>query len=250
MGMLTATYTFMRSLLLGLRLSSTTVLADPAATPVEPPAPASAPADAAPSASRSPAGAAPAPVAIPRGNGLTLVVVADLPEKCRDLGKLADSRSQNQALSARISLASCLVEERVKPIVLCDCEQSVNDLHAASVQSLALLEEVTQVGDPATKVLALQAQGDLLAGFATRLLNTVPRPIDASEASIALNDTRLSMLQPHVVPLQQRARLAYQQLETVARANPQLAKNAAVVAAVRSSRPKLAALTAPQTATR
>lgn len=238
----------MRSLLVGILLSSTTVLADPAAAPVQPAAPAPAPTEATPTASPTPS--TPGPNAVPRGNGLTLVVVADLPEKCRDLGKLADSRSQNQALSARISLASCLVEERVKPLVLCDCEQSVRDLESASVQSLALLDEVIQVGDPATKVLALQVQGDVLAGFATRMLNTVPQPVDANEASIALRDTRLSLIQPHVIPWQQRARAAYQQLETIARGNPQLAKNTAVVAAVRSSRAKLASLTSPQTATR
>ena len=92
--------------------------------------------------------------------------------------------------------------------------------------------------------------GDLLASFATRILATVPQPIDANESSIALRDTRLSLIQPLVVPWQQRARTAYQQLDTIARANPQLAKNPAVVAAVRSSRTKLASLTAPQTATR
>ncbi len=241
----------MRPLLLGVLLSSTTALAEPTSAPVQPSSP-SQPAPAEPSAPAEPAATpTPAPVAVPRGNGLTLVVVADLPEKCRDLGKLADSPSKNQALSARSSLASCLVEERVKLVVLCDCEQSVRDLEAASAQSLALLDEVIQVGDAPTKILALQVQGDLLAGFATRILATVPQPIDANESSIALRDTRLSLIQPHVVPWQQRARTAYQQLETIARGNPQLAKNAAVVAAVRSSRAKLATLTTPpQTATR
>jgi hypothetical protein len=58
------------------------------------------------------------------------------------------------------------------------------------------------------------------------------------------------LIQPLVVPWQERARSAYQQLETIARANPALANHAAVVVAVRSSRAKLATLTAPQTATR
>lgn len=229
----------MRSLLLGVLLSSTTALAEPSAAPAQPSP-----------AARAPAAPPPSASPIPRGNGLTFVAVADLPENCRHLGKLADSSSQNQALSARISLASCLVEVRVKPIILCDCEQSVRDLDAASVQSFALLDEVIQVGDAPTKILALQVAGDLLASFATRILATVPQPIDANESSIALRDTRLSLIQPLVVPWQQRARTAYQQLDTIARANPQLAKNPAVVAAVRSSRTKLASLTAPQTATR
>ncbi len=57
---------------------------------------------------------------------------------------------------------------------------------------------------------------------------------------LALRDTRLSLITPLVVPWQQQARSAYQQLDTIARANPQLAKNAAVLAAVRASRAKLA----------
>ena len=189
---------------------------------------------------------APAPT---RGNGLSLVVVEDLPEKCRDLGKLADSPSQNQALSARTSLASCIVEQKLKDVVLCDCEQSVRDIEAASELSFKLLEEVAQVGDPATKILALQAQGDMLSSFATRVLATVPPAIDSTESAIALRDMRLSLITPLVTPWQQRARSAYQELERVARANPQLAKNQAVVAAVRTSRAKLSALTTPASAT-
>jgi len=219
----------MRPLLLGLLFSSATAIADaPAPVPARPDEGAHAPASA----------PAPAP-APPRGNGLSQVVVDDLPAACQDLGKLADSPSANQALSARISLASCVVEQRLKPIVLCDCEQSVRDIEAASTQSLTLLEEVVQIGDATTKILALQAQGDLLAGFAIRILATVPPPVDATEAAVTLRDMRLSLIQPHVGPWQQRARSAYQQLETIARANPQLAKNSAVAAAVRASRTKL-----------
>lgn len=180
----------------------------------------------------------------PRGNGLSLVAVDDLPDACRDLGKLADSPAPNQALSARISLASCLVEHRIRPLVLCDCEQSVRDLEAAATQSLALLDEVAIVGEPATKILALQTRGDLLASFATRILATVPPAIDATEAAVNLRDTRLALIRPHVAPWQQQARSAYSELDRVARANPQLAKNPAVLAAVRASRTKLSQLEA------
>lgn len=233
-GMPGATPHDMRSLLVGILLSSTVALGQPADAP-----------PAAPSGSPStPATPAPGPstVAVARGNGLSLVVVEDLPDACRDLGRLADSSSENRALSARISLASCLVEQRLKSVVLCDCEQSVIDINAASAQSIALLDEVVQVGDPATKVLALHTKGDLLTSFATRILATVPPPIDANEASITLHDTRLALIRPHVVPWQTTARSAYQELDRIARANPTLAKNAAVLAAVRASRTKLAAL--------
>src|SRR5690606_28143660 len=121
-------------------------------------------------------------------------------------------------------------------------EQSVQDIDAASAQSVALLDEVTQVGDAATRILALRVKGDLYASFATRMLATVPAPVDASEAAARLRETRLALLVPHVTPWQQQARAAYQELDRLARANPALAKNRAVLAAVRASRTKLAQL--------
>jgi len=207
----------MRSVVLAVLLSSVSAFAQSASVPATPTAPA-------------------------RGNGLSLVNVDELPQPCRDLGKLADSPAANQALSARISLASCLVEQRMKTVTLCDCEQSVHDVEAASTQSLALLDEVAQVGEPATRILALQAKGDLLASFATRIVATVPPAIDGTEAAVNLRDMRLSLILPLVAPWQQQARSAYAELDKIARANPQLAKNQAVLAAVRASRTKLTQL--------
>lgn len=217
----------MRSLCLGVLLSSSVALAQSAApVAIDPGTPAT----------------NPTVTATPRGNGLSLVTVSELPERCRDLGKLADSPSANAALSARVSLAACLVEERTKPLVLCDCEQSIQELDGASAQSVALLDEVIEVGDPTMKILALQVEGDLFAGYTTRMLATVPPATEPSDAAINLRNTRMDLLAPLVQPWQQRARSLYGKLDTIARANPQLAKNAAVVAAVRSSRAKLAGL--------
>jgi hypothetical protein len=167
-------------------------------------------------------------------------VVEELPAACRDLGKLASSVRPAQALSARISLSSCLLEQKLKDLVLCDCEQSVNDLNTAAAPSLVLLDEVFALGDPTNKILARQAQGDLLQSFATRLLATVPAPMDSNQSSIALRETRLGLLTPLVNPWFVRAQSAYAELDKIARANPQLAKNPAVLMAVRSSRAKLA----------
>jgi hypothetical protein len=220
--------------------------APPAPPTASPPAPPTASTPTSTSATPTSTSAAPtAPVA--RGNGLSYVAVDELPERCRDLGKRADSPSANAALSARTSLAACLVEERTKPLALCDCEQSIHELDDASTQSIALLDEVVAVGDPTLRILALQVEGDLFAGFATRILATVPAPTNGSEAAINLHDTRMDLIAPLVLPWQQRARTVYTQLDTIARANPRLAKNAAVLAAVRSSRAKLASLQSAMT---
>jgi hypothetical protein len=171
---------------------------------------------------------------------LSTIVVEELPAACRDLGTLASSLRPAQALSARISLSSCLIDQKLRDLVLCDCEQSINEINAAAAPSFALLEEVFALGDPANKILARQAQGDMLQSFATRVLATVPAPIDSSPSAIALRETRLGLVTPLVNPWFVRARSAYAELDKIARANPQLAKNPAVLMAVRSSRAKLA----------
>jgi hypothetical protein len=235
--------TGMRPVSLLVLLASSTALAGPEPVPPSPaPAPADAPVAApSPDPTQPPAAATPAaPPVAAAPTSLSTIVVEELPVACRDLGKLATSPRPAQALSARISLSSCLVEQKMKELVLCDCEQSVNELNAAAAPSLALLDEVFALGDPANKILARQAQGDLLGSFATRMLATVPAPIDSSQSAIALRETRLGLITPLVNPWFVRAQSAYAELDKIARANPQLAKNPAVLMAVRSSRAKLA----------
>lgn len=175
----------------------------------------------------------------PPGAELTTLDPAELPEACRDFGKLADSAHRNVAMTARIALATCLVDQNTKPLELCDCEQSVHDINVVLDPSFALLDDVFTAGDPAMQVLARQAQGELLVRFATRMLGTVPPPLSSSSEALALRETRLQMLKPLVSPWLMRAQSMFADLERIARANPQLEKNAAVVAAVRSARTQL-----------
>lgn len=177
----------------------------------------------------------------PPGAELSKVDPAEVPEACRDFVKLADSAHRNVAHSARIALATCLVDHNAKPLVLCDCEQSVNEIDAVLAPGIALLEEVFTAGDPAMQVLARQAQGELLVRFATRMLATVPPPPSPTSEALALRETRLQMLRPLVSPWLVRAQSMFADLERIARANPQLEKNAIVVAAVRAARTRLSA---------
>lgn len=199
----------MRTLLLGIVLASATAAAAPASPPLAPAV-------------------------------LSPVVVDDLPQLCRDFGTLANSPIPGQALSARISLATCMVDQKVKTLTLCDCEQSVNDVDAALAPSMTMLDEVFAAGDAAMKILARQAQADLLDSLARRLLATVPPPLDPSESAVAMHELRMQMLGPLVNPMFMRARSAYTEVDRLARENPQLAKNQAVLMAVRSCRAKLA----------
>jgi len=198
----------------------------------------------APDAGPDPISAEPSPSvplkAAPGPTSLSPILVEGLPEACRALGTSASSNRPTRALSARISLSSCLVEQKVKALVLCDCEQSVIELDAAAGPSLALLDEVISLGDPTQKILALQVRGDLLQSFATRILATVPAPVDSSPSALALREARLGLITPSMTPWIERSQAAYTELDRIARANPKLAKNPAVLTAVRSSRAKLA----------
>jgi len=167
---------------------------------------------------------------------LTPIALDRLAPPCVELGKLASSPSQNQALSARIALGRCVVEQEVKKIALCDCEQAVDQINEVLDPTLAMLDEVFGAGDPATQILARHAQGDLLASLATRMLATVPAPTDSSESAAQLHETRLRMLRPMIEPWLARAHSAFEDVDRLARANPQVTKNPAVAAAVQASR--------------
>jgi hypothetical protein len=188
---------------------------------------------------------APAP-ATPSISDLTPEAV---PAPCKVLAKDAASPSINRALSAKIALASCLADHKLKPLILCDCEASVLDLNAATQLALALLDDAYTKGDAAMKILARQAKGDLLSSLVQRMQATIPAVVTPTAEAVALRDTRLDLLQPMVEPWQVQARSAYTDVDRIAKANPQLAKNPAVLAAVRASRTKLGAQPT-QTATR
>lgn len=189
-----------------------------------------------PAPSQAPGNVAPAPATTP---ALMPIAVDEVPERCLDFAKLAGSTSRNAALSARISLATCMVDQKARPIALCDCEHAVNEVDAVMQPSLVLLDEVFEHGDAAMKVLARHAQGEMLASFAARILATVPQPATNTEEAVALRDTRLAMIRPLVEPWQSRAQASFAEVDKLVSTNPQLEKNAAVAAAARASRAKL-----------
>lgn len=242
----------MRSSLLAILLSSSVAFAAPpgetpptvnapgetppaTTAPGDTPPATSAPTDA-PSATTAP-GATPPTQSAPT---LSTIDPENIPESCAALAKTAASPSINRALSARITLAGCLADVAIKPLVLCDCAQSVQEIDTVTELSRVLLDEAIAMGDATTQILARRAKGDLLANLATRMIATVPPPRDGSPEAIALRDSRLDILTALLQPWQLAARVEFEELDKTARANPQLAKNPAVVAAVRASREHLA----------
>jgi hypothetical protein len=165
-----------------------------------------------------------------------------IPEPCRPLAKQAQAPSLAAALSARISLASCMAERAVAPLALCDCGASILAVDTAVAPALAVLDGVIEAGDPAIQVLAEHTRGQLLAGFAARLLATLPTPgPGADNAEITLRDMRKQTLEAQLAPWRDAARAAFQRVVELAGAHPELASNPAVMTAVRDSRQRLAA---------
>ena len=180
------------------------------------------------------------PLKPPSGPVLSEIDQDALPPACRELGTLAESTSANRALSARIALANCLVDDKAKALVLCDCEQSVLEVNDILEPSLALLDEVVENGNPALQILARHAEGQLLASFSTRLLDAVPPPVNTTTDALALRETRLAMMKPLLEPWLRRSQAAFAAIDQIARAHPALDKNRAVAAAVRDSQARLA----------
>ncbi len=190
-------------------------------------------------ADRGPA-VAPAQPAVPASR-LTPIDPSTVPEPCQPLAKQAVAASP-VALSARISLATCLADRAVAPLTLCDCGESILAVDTATEPAIALLDEVIDADEPVTQAIAEHAEGELYAGFTARLLATLPplRP-DAPAAEVALREMRRRTLDAQLAPWRDAAARSFQRVVEIARAHPELADSSAVATAVRDSQHRLAA---------
>lgn len=195
--------------------------------------------------------AAPAPAAQPRSLGppgqpatvqLSAIDLATVPAPCQPLARRALAASSTVALSARISLASCMADRAIAPLSLCDCGESIQAIDAATAPALAVLDDVIDAADPAVKVIAEHTEGQLYAGFVVRLLATLPRVgPGASDAEVALRDMRKQTLEAQLAPWREAALAAFQHVIEISRAHPEISGNPAVASAVRDSERQIAA---------
>jgi hypothetical protein len=158
------------------------------------------------------------------------------PPMCRDAGKLAQSRDRNAALSAKVSFAICTANAAMAPLQLVDAEASVQEVDRATSNSLGLLDEVAAAGDPKWAIVALHAEGDLLATMTKRMTDTVPANQPAE-----LRDMRVQMLQPHLQPWIEKEQKAFAEVDRLAKANPQLERSKVAADAIVDSRKRLGA---------
>jgi len=192
-----------------------------------------------PAASRAPQRA---PAQVSPMVQLASIDLTRVPESCKPLAKQALAQSLTAALTARVSLATCMADRAIAPLVLCDCGESILAVDAAIAPAIAVLDNVIEVGDPAMQVIGEHAEGKLYAGFATRLLATLPSPgPGASDTELALRDLRKQALEAQLAPWREAAMTAFQHVVEIARSHPEAASNATAASAIRDSQQQLAA---------
>jgi hypothetical protein len=185
-----------------------------------------------------------ASAAPPRTTPATNLAPIDLttiPEPCLAIAKHAGAPNLPVALSARVSLASCLPAARLAGEQLVDSQDSLQVVEAANQPSLALLEEVTAAGDPTQQLLAEHTRGELYTAMAVRMMQTVPPPGD--EASSALHASRSALLETMVTPWRDRATAAYQRVVELGKVRPELSRNPVVQRAIRAAKQRLGLVT-------
>ena len=173
---------------------------------------------------------------------LAPIDLATIPDACQALAKQAVAPARPLALSARISLASCLAEHAVAPIELCDCGESVAAIDKAVAPAIALLDDVVDNADSATQIIAEHTQGELYAGFSLRLLGALPKLApEATEAEQSLRDVRKQTLEVQLTPWREAAMTAFQHVVDLAKDHPAVAAQPVVAAAIRDSEQRLTA---------
>jgi hypothetical protein len=208
-----------------LLLSTSAVAAPPGATPPT---------------VRPPAATPPAPPPKPVGPPLTAIDPDSVPQKCLDLALRAGSPEPTLAQTSRLSLATCIANERVQTVAVCDCQQSVQDLNEAIAPAVQILDELASVGEPTYRVLALKAEADRYQILAQKLLATLPQlGPNASADERDLHEMRQTMLRPMIEPWLTRAQNAYVEVDRIAKAHPELDKNAEVRTAIADSRHRM-----------
>ncbi len=145
-----------------------------------------------------------------------------------------------QALSARISLASCIADARFSELKLIDGQASITEMDEVAGPSFAMLDEVVAAAaDPVTKVMASHAKAQLIHVMINRMTQTVTGSAVTTQDGHALRESRRAIMQELLTPWRDRTREVYVAIEELAKANPTIVKNPVAVAAIRDSREQL-----------
>jgi hypothetical protein len=172
---------------------------------------------------------------------LAPVDLTQIPAECKPQAKQVLAPNLAVALSARITLASCMADRAIATLSLCDCGDSIAAIDTAVKPAMAILDDVIPNADPSIQVIAEHTEGQLYTGFVTRMLATLPAVAPgASEAETTLRDMRKQTLEAQLAPWREAALTSYQHVVDLAKAHPELATRPATATAVRDSQQRLA----------
>ena len=167
--------------------------------------------------------------------------LAVVPKPCASLAKQANIPRFAVAMEARISLAGCLANERLRERTdLIDAQDSIALVEDGVVASLALLDSAIATTDPKLVILAQHAKGELYAAMTARMLQTIPAlPTTATGESAQLRDQRVQLLTTWLAPWREKAHAAFSAVLATERAQPSIAKDAQCQRAIADSRQQL-----------
>jgi hypothetical protein len=162
--------------------------------------------------------------------------LADLPKACTPIAKRLANPNRAQAMSARISLAHCIVDARLAPLQLLDSQESMLEVEGAIAPGLELLDDVIARGDVQNQLLAHHAKMLVIQQSANRMLASVPPAAQPTQEAAQLRDSRRAIVESLIQPW--RAQIADEAtlVLAIARANPKLEKNATIAMALRDTR--------------
>jgi hypothetical protein len=173
---------------------------------------------------------------------LAPIDLTQVPAECKPQAKQAFAPNLSIALSARITLASCMADRAIASLELCDCGDSIAAIDTVAKPAMAILDDAIANADPSIQVIAEHTEGTLYTGFVSRMLATLPAVAPgASEAEATQRDMRKQTLDAQLAPWREAALASYQHVADLAKAHPELASRPATATAVRDSQQRLAA---------
>jgi hypothetical protein len=161
-----------------------------------------------------------------------------VPEQCKAIGKQSNTVTVTVARSARISLASCLVDTRLAALKLLDCEESVLAVEEAAKPSFEILDGVIATSDDVTKIVAERAKAELYNQMTLRMRQTLPSP-GVDESDVALHNVRKDLLEGLILKWKDAAAGSYERILAAVKAKPALEKNPVVATAVRTAKDRV-----------
>lgn len=170
-------------------------------------------------------------------------VLGQVPLVCREVSPIPrSSRIVSTAFNASISTANCMAELGMNGLLVGNNDESIAALDAAVRPSIAMYDAIIVNGDPAYRIIAEQAKGDLYQALVVRMRNTIPRSPtgssgDAFEAAVDNWQWSHAALERKLEPWLMQADFCFDHIARLGDENPAIvARNPVLAHDVRTAR--------------